>query len=364
MADILVVGLSARALAQSARAAGYAPLAADLFLDLDTEEAAERSARIEGELESGLSWDATIAALETLAEGREPIGIVCGSGFEDRPHFLERLATRWPLIGNPSETVTRAKSPAALSETCAKLGVPHPAWSERPRDGWLRKRAGGSGGSHVADAASGDSERDYWQEPVAGEPVSALVLGSEEQVLVLGFSSQWADPTPAAPFRYGGAARPAALNEDMRSELSGAARAVAQELQLIGLNSIDFLVGDADWRLVEVNPRPGAVMDIFRPAEGSLLGLHVEACLGRLPAQPPKFSDADAAAIVYAERAIAKMPAMGWPEWAADRQRPDTSVLADAPLCTVRATADTAEEARRLVLGRAAEMRAMIEATA
>ena len=364
MADILVVGLSARALAQSARAAGYAPLAADLFRDLDTEEAAERSARIEGELENGLPWEKTIAALEALAEGRSPVGIVCGSGFEDRPQFLERLATRWQLIGNSAEVVAHAKDPAALAETCAKLGVPHPAWTAQPREGWLRKRTGGSGGAHVADTASETGERHYWQEAVDGEPVSALVLGRRRDVHVLGFSSQWTDPTPAAPFRYGGAVRPAALNEGTRSELSEAAIVVARELQLVGLNGIDFLVDNADWHLVEVNPRPGAVMDIFHPAGESLLELHVEACRGRLPERAPLFDAAAAAAIVYAGRAIASIPAMDWPEWTADRQRPGTHVAADAPLCTVRASAETTEEARRLVFGRAAEVRAMIEAAA
>ena len=105
-------------------------------------------------------------------------------------------------------------------------------------------------------------------------------------------------------------------------------------------------------------------MDIFRPSEGSLLELHVAACRGRRPAKPTEFVDAAAAAIVYAGRSVARMPAMNWPEWTADRQRPGTGVPAGAPLCTVLATADTADEARRLVLERADSLRAMIEAAA
>jgi predicted ATP-grasp superfamily ATP-dependent carboligase len=271
---------------------------------------------------------------------------------------------RWPLIGNSAKVVTHAKDPAALAETCAKRGVPHPAWSARPHDGWLRKRTGGAGGAHVADTASEDNDRDYWQEAVDGEPVSALVLRCRRDVLVLGFSSQWADPSPAARFRYGGAARPPRLPDKTQSELAETARAVARELGLIGLNSIDFLVGDADWHMVEVNPRPGAVMDIFRPSEGSLFGLHVEACQGQLPERAPLFDAATAAAIVYAARPVARMPAMDWPDWTADRQRPGTSVAAGAPLCTVLATAGTTEEARQLVVGRAGEVRTMVEAAA
>src|SRR6185295_13434632 len=105
MAEVFVLGLSARALSQSARAAGYAPLAADLFCDLDTEEAAERSVRIEGDLERGIEWPPIIAALERVSAGGEPIGVVYGSGFEDRADLLDRMAERWPLLGNSGEAV-------------------------------------------------------------------------------------------------------------------------------------------------------------------------------------------------------------------------------------------------------------------
>jgi len=361
MADVLVVGLSARALAQSARSAGYAPLAADLFCDLDLEEAAERSMRIAVDLVLGLVSEPTIVALDSLSEGRDPIGVAYGSGFEDRTDLLKKLDERWPLLGNPAQTVARAKDPAVLAEICARLDVPHPRWSEEARNGWLRKRVGGSGGAHVARAASDEGCRDYWQELVAGEPVSALMLGCENKALILGFSSQWANPSPDAPFRYGGAVQPADLSEDMHSRLAQAANAVSRELGLVGLNSVDFLVSGEDWRLVEVNPRPGATLDIFHPMAGSLFALHVDACHGRLPTRAPVFSGADAAAIVYARHRIAKMPAFAWPEWTADRQRPETSVEAGAPLCTVLATAATAGEARRLVLQRAETTREAVE---
>ena len=360
MADILVLGLSARALAQSARSAGYTPLAADLFCDLD-QETAERSAQIAGDLENGFLWGPTIAALDSLAQGRNPIGIVYGSGLEDRTDFLEKLGARWPLLGNSAQTVARAKDPALLAEICAQLGVPHPAWSEQPREGWLRKRIGGSGGAHVAVAPSAGGGRDYWQEPIVGEPVSALMLGCKSKALVLGFSSQWVDPSPDAPFRYGGAVQPAALSEDMHSRLAQAANAVSCELGLVGLNSVDFLVSGEDWRLVEVNPRPGATVDIFHPKAGSLFGQHVDACRGRLPSRAPVFEKAAAAAIVYARSRISTMSAIAWPEWTADRQRPGTSIEAGAPLCTVLATADTADEARRLVLQRVENMRHALE---
>src|SRR6187551_3318731 len=85
MAEVLVMGLSARALSQSARSAGYAPLAADFFCDLDTQESAEECQRVDGSRALGFEWQALARALVSLAADRQPEGVVCGSGFEDRP---------------------------------------------------------------------------------------------------------------------------------------------------------------------------------------------------------------------------------------------------------------------------------------
>ena len=54
-------------------------------------------------------------------------------------------------------------------------------------------------------------------------------------------------------------------------------------MPLAGLNSVDFLVADDAVWLLEINPRPGATLDIFEPDGGSLFALHVQACGGVLP---------------------------------------------------------------------------------
>jgi predicted ATP-grasp superfamily ATP-dependent carboligase len=118
---------------------------------------------------------------------------------------------------------------------------------------------------------------------------------------------------------------------------------------LVGLNSIDFLVdGNAVW-LLEINPRPGATVDIFEPAAGSLVALHVEACHGVLPAHVATASDARASAIVYADVDIVRLPRVDWPDWIADRSHPGTCATAGEPLCTVLARAPSADAARRLI---------------
>jgi predicted ATP-grasp superfamily ATP-dependent carboligase len=358
-----VVSESARALSASARRAGYAPLAVDFFGDLDLDAVAAERARVRGDLKHGFEWRALRDALDALAADRTPVGVVCGTGFENRPALLGRLAERWPLFGNSAEAVRLVKDPECLEALCARLGIPHPRFSlTRPAGpDWLSKQTGGAGGSHVS-AEHDDGRAQYWQQRVAGEPISALVLGAGSSALVLGSSAQWPDPTPEAPFRYGGAVRPAALPAAIEAALADAARSIVEAAGLVGLNSVDFLVAEDDWHLIEINPRPGATLDIFEPAAGGLFALHVAACRGELPAVVLTFAGAAAARTVYARRAIASVAAIAWPDWTADRQPPGTSVDRGAPLCTVLAEAETPVEARHLVERRAEAIRAVLGA--
>jgi uncharacterized protein len=357
--SVLIAAVSGRALAASARRGGYVPLVADFFADQDTVALAHAHVRLKTDLARGMDADELLDALEALAASKRPAGTVCGTGFEDRPELLARVAQRWGLLGNSPETVARMKDPLAFAALCAECGIPHPQTSLiRPADpaGWLAKRRGGAGGTHVTTAANSaaDGKPAYFQRRVDGTPVSALVLAAGHRVMVLGFSSQWPAPLPDCPFRYGGAVRPAVLPAAMADALTDAVQRLAAAVPLVGLNSVDFLLdADAFW-LLEINPRPGATLDIFEPAETSLFALHMAASRGLLPSRPPTLAGAAAAAIAYAPHDLASVPAMDWPDWTADRQNAGTAVQAGQPVCTVLATASTAAEARELVEQRVA----------
>lgn len=364
---MLIAAYSGRALAASARRGGYAPLVADFFGDDDTLAAAHAHVRLCADLARGIDGDELEAALTELAAGGSPAGFVCGTGFEDRTDILARMAARWPLIGNGPERVARVKDPDAFAALCRRCHVPHPETSRvRPDDpsAWLVKRAGGAGGTHIraVDGPAETANGTYYQRRVAGEAVAALLLADGRRSLVLGFSSQWASPTPREPYRYGGAVQPAAVAAATGAALADAAQRVCVALGLVGLNSVDFLVDGDGFHLLEVNPRPGATLDIFEPDDGSLFALHVAACGGTLPAVPPTCAAARANAVVYARDTIAAMPAFDWPDWAADRPAAGTRIPARSPFCTVTASAATAGEARRLVMTRAERILADVQA--
>ncbi|SFJ98364.1 ATP-grasp domain-containing protein [Methylocapsa palsarum] len=363
-AAILIAASSGRALAAAARRAGYRPLVADFFDDSDTRVIAHATRRVEGDPGSGFESEALFEALNALAEIAAPAGIVYGAGFEDRTGLIAEMSKRWPLLGNTPEVVRRIKDPVELSALCACLQIFHPPIRlDVPEDpeNWLAKCAGASGGSHVVSAGiwstgemvPGNDDNVYFQRIAEGEPVSVLFCADGRQVQILGTSRQWPSPSPDEPFRFGGGVRPAEISAGLESALTSAAAAIVRLCELRGLNSMDCLVDDDDgFTLLEINPRPGATLDIFDDAAGSLFDAHVDGCLSCLPARPPQVSGAQAAGVAYVRRAIASMPALDWPDWTADRQKPGTRLRLNDPLCTVHARSDDPAGARLLLEGR------------
>jgi uncharacterized protein len=339
---VLIVAISARALTSSARRGGYRPLVTDMFGDQDTLNAAHAHRRLPGDLASGIDEQALIPILETLSRGQKPVGVVCGTGFEDRTPLLHCLAKRWRLLGNGAEVVANAKNPQLLSSLCADFGVPFPdvSLSKPPKpDGWLIKRRGGAGGSHIRSASQFSNMRGqvYYQRKVSGTPVAASFLADGKRATILGYSAQWSSPTPGQPYRYGGAVRPAQLTPRMSDSLSTVVHRVTAAMSLVGLNSMDFLVDGERFCLMEINPRPGATLDIFETADNSLFVQHVAACTGGRLADLRYPGGATAAEIVYAQDDILSVPALDWPDWTTDRPLAGSTIKAGGPLCMVHA---------------------------
>jgi predicted ATP-grasp superfamily ATP-dependent carboligase len=355
-ATLLVAAISARSLAQAARRAGFVPLAADFFADVDTQSAAHACRKLAGDMKRGFVTTGLLGALEALAErAPSPVrGFVYGAGFEDRPELLRAIAKRWPVLGNDAATVKRIKAPDRFFPALARLGIPHPVTvMARPANsaGWLAKKIGGAGGSHIVPSRLSRHRPDiYYQRRLKGDAVSALFVANGVEARVLGFSEQWTAPTSRSLWRYRGALRPADLAGAMAEKMQQAAQSIVRHFKLKGLGSADFLVEDGEAFLLEINPRPGATLDIFDCGATPLLRLHVEAATaGTLPAAALKFDDAMASAIVYAKRGGATRPDMAWPEWTADRPKSSEWIDKNRPICTVLARAETKTRAKRLI---------------
>jgi uncharacterized protein len=357
----LIAAISGRALAAAARRAGFVPYVADFFADADTARIAQACHKLDGDIKHGLTWAVLEPALLSLASlAPTPLlGFVFGSGFEDRTDLLQNIAQRWTVLGNDASVVERVKAPARFFGELHRLGVAHPPTSTEPPvtvGGWLAKRQGGAGGSHItaSHAVAGPEgigkAQIYFQQQVPGRPVSAIFVGNGARAVVLGFSEQWAAPRQGAMWRYGGALRPARLPQGLRGRITAVVEKVAPAFALKGLCSADFLVNGDEAALLEINPRPGATLDIFDREHQPLLGLHLDAVLEhRLPTLPFDLPGAAAAAIVYAPQPLVLPSTMIWPDWSADQPRPGERIDKNRPICTVLARSETAAEAKRLL---------------
>jgi uncharacterized protein len=367
----LLVALSGRALAVAAGRSGRRALVLDLFGDTDTRAQAADSLVIAGSLDHGFDEAALLAGAERLAPAasRPPYGLVYGSGLEDRPQVLAALSRGRRLYGNSPETVRLTKDPHAFFALVDRLAIPHPAVSFTPPpdpENWLVKRIGASGGSHVtaATVTTSNLEDRYYQRRAAGRPIGVSFLADGRRAFLLGCSEQWAWPGgDGGSFRFGGALQPAPLGRKLTGALPGLIDAVAREFGLVGLNSLDMLVEGDDFTVIEINPRPGANLDIFDGHDrAGLFGLHLRACKGELPSRwqaPPR---ATAMSVVYADR-FARVPTdVQWAQWVADRPAPGARLEPGAPVCTVLAEAADAATVRELAGQRVAAVLSLLQA--
>lgn len=339
--SFLVVAISGRAMASAARRAERRVAVVDLFADDDTQRLAQSALRVPGDPALGFDPQALLRATARFPG----LALVPGTGFEANPALLARIARGRRLLGTPPATLKALKDPMRFARMLARLGVPHPETRlAPPRDprGWLVRQAGAWGGAHVQNAAGASkSPGCCFQRIVAGSPVSVAFVGDGRRARAIDLSEQWAAPTQRAPFRYGGASAPARIASAPARRLVDAAETVAGEGGAVGLGSADFLVADdGSFVLLEINPRPGATIDLLDrhdpPPGGTAFALHLAACDGRLPrALPFDRGPPMAASIVHAPRRARVPQAMRWPRGCADLSPAGTALPRGAPVCTV-----------------------------
>ncbi|MGO4684879.1 ATP-grasp domain-containing protein [Hyphomicrobium sp. 2TAF46] len=365
---VLIAAFSGRSLAQSARRAGFEPLVADAFGDLDTQAAAGDVRVLDGAMQTGFRTKPLIAALEDLARtsATKPVGLVLGSGFEDKPRLVAALGSRFKLLGSDAATYKACKDPRNFFGVLDRLGITHPKTeTDPPADsaGWISKRIGGSGGRHIR-ACHGPQRakpRRYFQKELAGERISAGGIFSAQGNTIL-LSRQWISPSSEHPFRFGGCVSNPAIGERLRETILNIVHTVASDLGLRGMASFDFIIDPAHGpHLLEVNPRPGASLDVLDDAKGQLFADHMAAWTGAASVGDRKIPEhAKAMAILHADRGPIILNEVPWPDWSADRGSPGTFVPLGAPLATVFADAPTADAAEALARKRLAELEDLI----
>ena len=363
---LLLVSASGRALARSAASSGLPVVVLDLFNDLDVRELSVAS---RGVAAQGGKFDARrlLATARIMCPPEQCGGLVYGSGFEGRTGLLARLAQGRTLFGNAPDIVARLKDPDRFFCLLDSLGIAHPETRLNPPAdiaGWLIKRAGGAGGSHVRAAGSRHRARPgrYFQKWLAGRTLSVLFAANGRDARVIGFNEQWTAGVASCPaYCYGGAVGGISLPHAVEARIAAALGRLVHETGLVGLNGLDFILdGEGEPSVLEVNPRPTATIDLYdEDFDSGLLALHLRACRGELP-DTHRTPASRAHAIVYAAEALRIPAGTLWPQWCTDIPEGGSVIPAGAPVCSVHSRAATSTLARDLAMARRDSMNMLL----
>ena len=359
MPELLIISRSGRALAASAKRAGYTCDVIDAFADADT----SRYARHVWSVDSFDSETLTPLLEDWSCRRRQdqsmPAAIIVpGSGMEATPALVDFLQAYGTVAANPANLVHRLKDPETFFPLLDRLAIDHPPTSDDPSTTvageWLLKPIGAEGGAGIRVWSAGQAlpARHYLQQRSDGLPVSVVFLADTRLVRPIGFNrclTMGQLNGNAADYRYAGAIRwqaPDALARATEYALHELVRATG----LRGLLGMDMLWNADAMQVLELNPRPPASFELHEndePGSGSLIAAHLSACAGvlseRLLADALRQDQCTGKLVVYADEPVQIPASYDWPAWIVDRPIVGSRLEADSPICTIISGAGTTE---------------------
>jgi predicted ATP-grasp superfamily ATP-dependent carboligase len=354
----LIVGLSTRAIAESAARSGDQIITLDYFGDRDQKQLVENYS-LARDFHLGFSAQALLQASHEVEYDR----VIYISNLENHPQVVEELSRGRVLLGNPPPVLRKARDWRRLRTLCAEDGLPVPTTllpgeevdAHRSGD-WLVKPIR-SGGGHGIRFWSGEplDEEHLLQRFVAGRPASAAFVADGERSVLLGLTEQLIGRAElgAKGFTWCGNLLPLALPVAERVAILAAVQSIADRLTrhlgLKGVNGIDLIMADGQRPfLVELNPRYTASMELVEQAYGlNIFSLHLAALRDHLP----RFSLTEhldgpcyGKGIVFARDGVSIPETEDWRERGRrDIPFPGEQIQAGHPVCTVLAHGDDRE---------------------
>ena len=304
-ATILIVGASARYLAQSARSATINSVAIDLFADWDTRQICEihQIASL-----SDVNFDG-------LAIRGLPTGFVICGGMETRVGELKKLQPKVPFRGPSLSSLERTQNPDTLRQICAQANIRFPELrlpdqrSTHSADEWLLKPKLGSGGFQIRRWQGEIAAHDdfYLQQFIEGECYGALFASGGGSTRLLGVARQLDHQSFFRPaeFAYCGSLGPVFLASELQNEIERMGRQVGELLELKGCFGIDFILDKHQelW-LMEVNPRITSSAEVLELAVcfDSVIDIHLNCFSDKSPDPPASPVCSVGKAIVYSNQ--------------------------------------------------------------
>ncbi len=348
MTRVLIVGISTRAMAQSAVRAGYDVVSLDFFGDSDQPASAEVYSLVRD-----FHKEPTLTTLARCAHFLEQNvdAVLVESGLENEPALM-RLGTGRECLFNSPSAVQGVRDLEKVRKvlTGSNVHIPEVIKSGQPlpREGyWLIKDLRHSGGMGVNgwDGKRKIGRHYIIERFVQGQLASACFVANGKKARLLGLTMQFAGVPElhAKPYAWCGNGAPL-INREMEADMLQAADALTNAFGLVGINGIDFIIHDNGAYLVEVNPRIPASIDLFERLMGlNAFTLHIQGCRGELPQIPDRsrIEGVWGKGILYARNPVKVGDTSGWANRRiADIPHSDEEIPEGAPICTVMAHAN------------------------
>ncbi len=346
---------SARALATSLSAAGSSVAAIDLFCDQDLCQIHNMD-----NYQKISSFD-TLNLLDAINKinGKTPCNyLIYGGGIETCPELLDQLPDNITLLGNFSDVLQSTNNPKTFSKLLERLKIPHPETIFDPPEAsknWLIKQADSCGGSGVRrfDPDQTYSSSSYFQQYNQGRVCSVLFIADSQTVTMIGYNEIWTESDSS--FRFSGAITLPDFPEGLNKVINNYLQLLTDDLGLIGLCGMDFIIDDQDEIYVlEINPRPTATFELH-DQDSDLMLQHINACKYAKMKSDRKTSKNHiyAKQVVYSENRLKIDQTIQWPAWTADRPWAGQIIKAyNDPVYTVYADGENISETMALLKDR------------
>lgn len=312
----LLIGFNTRPLAYSLFNAGYKVYVVDFFGDLDLFPYVEDAIIITKKLGANYHLlkdhyntylvDFTIEMLEKHSK----IDIlIIGSGlddaFEEKERLFEYINGKRPQIYSCNNSIDVARNARDFKLIYKKLknwgyyipecGPLVDMQSLKPsKYPFIAKKLKGSGGINVhkietsqelsyflkiGKAKKGNFNDWIWQEFIEGIPVSCTIIGSGDKHAIISVNRQiigFQFVNSPLPYMYCGNIVPSGLLQGDIDQIKEISIKIAKELQLKGINGLDFVIKNHRPYFMEVNPRiPGSIRVSEEALQTNLLKYHI-----------------------------------------------------------------------------------------
>lgn len=347
--SLIIIAHSARALAQSAKRAGYYDvITIDGFADTDTQQACSQCWCIP--LQAGqFNRSKVITCIRQLYLKHPRAQVLPGPGGEFYVSYIKNHLTGWQVLGCSAETIHQTVEPSLFFARLDQLHIPYPPVSlsaDVPREGdWLRKSVSSCGGLGVIKNEPTEGLGDacyYWQQELPGRPVSALAISDGEDCRIIGFNQQMVRAiSKQVPYAYAGAIANIELTEVNTIKTESYIKNIAKYFNMRGVFSLDMLLVDETLFILEVNPRISSTFELYQYIQPllNLVDAHIRVCEGDALYDFEAVKGVAGEQIMYADQDY-KIKQVAWPDWISDRPHTGQHVLQGEPLCSVFAQGD------------------------